>query len=190
MYNKIILIGRVVNDPVLKYSQQGKAVTSFSLAVDKSQDETDFFDIVAFDKQAEVASKYLSKGRLIMVEGRLQTRTFETQEGTKRKVYEIIVDSFRMLDKRMDSDRKIDYDKKADYEKKFDFEKKHEERKPEKYEKKPYKSFDQFEEDEIIEEKTKFGSSKSKYDQPLTHKSKSKRIEEEEDFDDFFFDEN
>lgn len=174
MYNKVLIIGRVVNDPTLKYSQQGKAVTSFSIAVDRSQDETDFFDIVAFDKQAEVASKYLVKGRLIMVEGRLQTRTFETQDGSKRKIYEIIVDTFRMLDKKQDlkteSERKIDYEKRSEtkYETKYDT-KKHV---------KPYKDFDDFEEDEIIEHR----SSKTSY-------TKSKK-NPQEDFDDFFFDEN
>lgn len=189
MYNKIFLIGRVVNDPTLKYSQQGKAVSTFSIAVDR-QDETDFFDLVSFDKQAEVASKYLTKGRLIMVEGRLQTRTFETQDGTKRKVYEIIIDSFRMLDKRQEVekkevDKKIETDKKFDTDKKYEFEK---EKKYEKYEKKPYKveeDFGAFEEDEIIEEKPRWGQKKS--EQP--YKSKNRKVEEE-DFDDFFFDEN
>jgi len=174
MYSKVLIIGRVVNDPTLKYSQQGKAITSFSIAVDRSQDETDFFDIVAFDKQAEVASKYLAKGRLIMVEGRLQTRTFETQDGSKRKIYEIIVDTFRMLDKKQDlkteSERKIDYEKRSEtkYETKYDT-KKHV---------KPYKDFDDFEEDEIIEHR----SSKTSYTKPKKNP--------QEDFDDFFFDEN
>lgn len=187
MYNKILLIGRVVNDPTLKYSQQGKAVASFSLAVERSQEETDFFDIIAFDKQAEIASKYLTKGRLIMVEGRLQTRNFEAQDGTKRKIYEIIVDTFRMLDKKPETDKRIDYDKKSEVEKKYD-ERKYDKYEKEKYERKPYKTFDEdYEEDEIIQERTKFGSIKSKQD----HGSyRSRKSVEEDEFDDFFFDEN
>ncbi len=167
MYNKVLLIGRVVNNPTLKYSQQGKAVATFSIAVERMNDETDFFDLVSFDKQAEIASKYLTKGRLIMVEGRIQTRSFEGQDGTKRKIYEIIIDNFRMLDKKPDNERKTE--KPID---RFVEDKK----KPEKSFDKPYKNFDEFEVDQDFDRQ-----SKTKY--------KPKRVEEE-DFDDFFFDDN
>lgn len=180
MYNKVFLIGRVVNEPSLKYSQQGKAISTFSIAVDRTNEETDFFEIVSFDKQAEIASKYLTKGRLIMIEGRIQTRTYESQDGTKRKIYEIIAESFRMLDKKPDQERKeeMKLSKKSDSENtKYDkMERKEFERKVEKSYQKPYKEFDEFDDiDEDFEKKP--------------FKSKPKRFEED-DFEDFFFDEN
>ncbi|MFN3995616.1 MAG: single-stranded DNA-binding protein [bacterium] len=185
MYNKVFLIGRIVNEPTLKYSQQGKAVSTFSIAVDRTNEETDYFDIVSFDKQAEIASKYLTKGRLVMIEGRIQTRTYESQDGSKRKIYEIIVDNFRMLDKRPDQDKKLEetkatkkmeYEKPEKYEKSEKYEKPERiERKPEKNYQKPYRDFDEFDIDEEFESKS--------------YKSKSKRMQED-DFEDFFFDEN
>lgn len=100
MFNRVILIGRLTGDPVLKYSPQGKAVVSFTLAVDRISEGTDYFDIVGFEKLAEISNKYLKKGRLIMVEGRLQTRVFERNDGTKSKSFEIIMENMKMLDKK------------------------------------------------------------------------------------------
>ncbi|MEN3015480.1 MAG: single-stranded DNA-binding protein [bacterium] len=171
MYNKVLMIGRVVKEPTLKYTQQGKAVSSFSLAVDRANEETDFFDIVAFDKQAEIASKYLTKGRLIMIEGRIQTRNYEAQDGTKRKVYEIVVESFRMLDKKPEQDKKTDFDRKQEEKRSEKFD---------KYERKTQKDIDDFDSFEDFED-DEFVSNKSK------NKTKS-RIDD--DFDDFFFDDN
>jgi single-strand DNA-binding protein len=105
MYSKVLIIGRVVNDPSIRYSPSGKAVVNLSIAVDRYRSEkveTDFFDVVAFEREAERADKFLRKGRLVMIEGRLQTREFENQDGSKRKIYEIIVETFRMLDRKPD----------------------------------------------------------------------------------------
>lgn len=107
------MVGRLTADPVLKYSPQGKAVVSFTLAVDRISEGTDYFDVIGFEKLAEISSKYLKKGRLIMVEGRLQTRVFERNDGTKAKVFEIIMENMKMLDKKSDSmDREGRYDVK------------------------------------------------------------------------------
>ncbi len=101
MYNRAILVGRLTADPQLRYTNDGKPVCNFTLAVDRpGTNEADFFDIVTFGNLADISSKYLYKGRLVLVEGRLQTRTYETQEGVKRKVWEIVARDMRMLDKR------------------------------------------------------------------------------------------
>ena len=82
MLNKIVLMGRLTRDPELRRTQQGTAVASFSLAVDRdykakgTEKETDFIDIVAWRNTAEFVSKYFSKGRMAVVEGRLQVRSY------------------------------------------------------------------------------------------------------------------
>jgi len=101
MLNKIILIGRLTRDPELKYTPNGVAVCSFTLALSRkfNRNETDFIDIVVWRGLAENCANYLHKGRLAAVEGRLQIRTYETQEGQKRKVAEVIADDVRFLEK-------------------------------------------------------------------------------------------
>jgi single-strand DNA-binding protein len=101
MYNRVIIIGRLTRDPELKYTPNGTAVATFSLAVNRkfNREETDFIDVVAWRQSAEFCANYGSKGRLTMVEGRLQVRTYETQEGQKRKVTEVVADELRFLDK-------------------------------------------------------------------------------------------
>ena len=99
MLNKIILMGRLTRDPELRRTQSGTAVTSFSLAVDrdfKSQSgekETDFIDIVAWRGTAEFVSKYFTKGRMAVVEGRLQIRDWTDRDGGKRRSAEVIADN-------------------------------------------------------------------------------------------------
>ena len=99
MLNKIILMGRLTRDPELRRTQSGTAVTGFSLAVDrdfKSQNgekETDFIDIVAWRNTAEFVSKYFSKGRMAVVEGRLQIRDWTDKDGIKRRTAEVIADN-------------------------------------------------------------------------------------------------
>ncbi len=106
MLNRIILIGRLTRDPELRYVPSGHPVASFTLAVDRSfvnqQGErgTDFIDIVAWRKLAEQVTQHLSKGRLVAVEGRLQIRSYETQDGQKRKVAEVVADGVRFLDRK------------------------------------------------------------------------------------------
>lgn len=101
MYNRVIIIGRLTRDPELRYTPNGTAVASFTLAVNRkfNREETDFIDVVAWRQSAEFCANYGSKGRLTMVEGRLQVRTYETQEGQKRRVTEVVADELRFLDK-------------------------------------------------------------------------------------------
>lgn len=98
--NKIILIGRLTRDPEIKYTGQGTALVNFTLAVNRkfNRDETDFIDIVAWRGLAENCANYLSKGRLAAVEGRLQIRSYEANDGTKRKVAEVIANDVRFLE--------------------------------------------------------------------------------------------
>ena len=109
MLNKIILMGRLTRDPELRRTQSGTAVTSFSLAVDrdfKSQNgekETDFIDVVAWRNTAEFVSKYFAKGRMAIVEGRLQLRDYTDRDGNKRRAAEVIADNVYFGDSKRDS---------------------------------------------------------------------------------------
>lgn len=103
MYNRVILIGRLTRDPELRYTANGSAVASFALAVDRNfrsasgERETDFINIVAWRNLGERCSEYLSKGKLAAVEGRLQIRSYEGQDGQKRTVAEVVADDVRFL---------------------------------------------------------------------------------------------
>jgi single-strand DNA-binding protein len=107
--NKTILVGRVTRDPELRYTTQGNtAVANFSVAVDRprgqgKERETDFIDVVAWKQTAEFVTQYAKKGRLVAVDGRLQVRSYEAQDGSKRKAYEVIANDVRLLDKAPDS---------------------------------------------------------------------------------------
>ena len=108
MLNKIILMGRLTRDPELRRTGSGTAVTSFSLAVDrdfKSQSgekETDFIDIVAWRATAEFGSKYFTKGRMAVVEGRLQIRDWTDKDGGKRRSAEVVADNVYFGDSKRD----------------------------------------------------------------------------------------
>ena len=102
MLNRIVLIGRLTKDPELRYTQNGTAVCTFTMAVDRpykadGQKQTDFLDIVVWRQQGESCANYLSKGKLVAVDGSLQTRTYETKDGSKRKAYEVVADNVRFL---------------------------------------------------------------------------------------------
>ena len=101
MLNRVILIGRLTRDPELKYTTNGTAVATFTLAINRrfNKEETDFIDVVTWKGLAENCANYLGKGRLAAVEGRLQVRSYETKEGQKRKVTEVVADDVRFLDK-------------------------------------------------------------------------------------------
>ena len=108
MLNRIILMGRLTRDPELRRTSSGTAVTSFSLAVDrdfKSQSgekETDFIDIVAWRNTAEFVSKYFTKGRMAVVEGRLQIRDWTDKDGGKRRSAEVVADNVYFGDSKRD----------------------------------------------------------------------------------------
>ncbi|MGO5441540.1 single-stranded DNA-binding protein [Megamonas funiformis] len=100
--NKVILAGRLARDPELRYTQTGKAVVSFSLAVNRrfshNQEQTaDFIPIVVWDKLAEVCSKHLFKGSQVLIEGRMQVRNYEAQDGSKRYVTEVIAQELEFM---------------------------------------------------------------------------------------------
>jgi single-strand DNA-binding protein len=104
MLNRVILIGRLTQDPVLSYTQSGKAVAKFTLAVDRGikdqngKNQADFIDIVVWDKQAENVSNYVKKGHMTAVEGRLSVRSYETQDGQKRRAWEVVASRVMFLE--------------------------------------------------------------------------------------------
>ena len=104
MLNKIIIMGRLTRDPELRRTGSGTAVTSFSLACDrdfKSQSgekETDFIEVVAWKNAAEFVSKYFSKGRMAVVDGRLQIRDWTDKAGNKRTTAEVVADNVYFAD--------------------------------------------------------------------------------------------
>jgi single-strand DNA-binding protein len=105
MLNKCVLIGRLTKDCELRYTPNGKAVATFTLAVDRprradSEKETDFIPVVAWGKTAENCANYIGKGSLAAVDGRIQVRSYEAKDGGKRWVTEIICDSVQFLDRR------------------------------------------------------------------------------------------
>lgn len=99
--NNIILIGRLTKDPELSYTQGGKAVCKFTLAVDRPYNgeskEADFINIVVWNKAGENAAKYLTKGRQTAVEGRLQIRSYDGNDGKKRYATEVIADRVEFI---------------------------------------------------------------------------------------------
>ena len=107
MINKVILVGRLGADPEVRYTADGAMVTTFRLATDEQwkdksgerTQKTEWHRIVAFRKLAEICGSYLSKGRLVYVEGKLQTRAWEDKEGQKRFTTEIVASNMQILDR-------------------------------------------------------------------------------------------
>jgi single-strand DNA-binding protein len=104
--NKVILIGRLGKDPELKYTASGTAYCRFSMATDdvwndkgtgERQEKTEWHNIVAWDRLAEICNQYLTKGRLVYIEGSLQTREWDDQEGNKRRITEVRARDMVML---------------------------------------------------------------------------------------------
>lgn len=104
MLNCIIIMGRLTRDPELRRTQNGTAVTSFTLAVDRDfknqngEKETDFINCVAWKGSAEFASNYFSKGRMAVVDGRLQMRDWTDKDGNKRRSFDVVVQSMYFCD--------------------------------------------------------------------------------------------
>ena len=110
MLNRVILMGRLVRDPELRRTQSGTPVASFSLAVERDfknqstgEKTTDFIDIVAWRNTAEFVSKFFTKGRMAVVEGRLQIREWKDQNGNNRRSAEVVADNVYFGDSRRDS---------------------------------------------------------------------------------------
>lgn len=108
MYNHSGLQGRLTADPELRYTAQGTAITSFTLASDTGRKDkdgkkiTNFIDCVAWRSQAEFVCKYLSRGRLVIVDGELTSRTYEDKDGNRRKATEITVRNVHFCDSKKD----------------------------------------------------------------------------------------
>lgn len=103
MLNVCVLVGRLTKDPDLRYTQAGKAVASFTLAVDRAfskEKETDFIPCVVWGKTAENCAQYIGKGSLVAVDGRLQVRHYEGKDGKRVYVTEVVAENVRFLDKR------------------------------------------------------------------------------------------
>ena len=104
MINRVVLVGRMTRDPELRRTGQGDAVTSFTLAVNRNytsrdgQQQTDFINCVVWRKPAENVERYCSKGSLVGVEGRIQTRSYDNAQGQKVYVVEVICDSVQFLE--------------------------------------------------------------------------------------------
>jgi len=104
--NKVLLIGNLTRDPELRYTPSGTAVCTFGLATNRQwvtesgekKEDAEFHRIVAWQKLAEICGKYLQKGRMVYIEGRLQTRSWTGQDGQQRTTTEIVIDDMKMLD--------------------------------------------------------------------------------------------
>ncbi len=122
--NKTFLIGRLTRDPELKYSSNNAAIVNFAIAIDRQytnqqgKKETDFINIVAFQKQAENIKKYVFKGSLVAVDGRIQTRNYEDKDGKKVYVTEVVADRVQFLDSKGSALNNNDNVTPADFDKK------------------------------------------------------------------------
>ncbi len=113
MLNVVALMGRMVKDPELRQTQSGIAVTSFTLACDRSyvkagaERQCDFIDIAAWRSTAEFVCKYFHKGQLVAVQGPIQTRTYTDKEGNKRKAFEIVASNVHFAEPKRDDNSSI-----------------------------------------------------------------------------------
>lgn len=117
--NRIILLGRLTKEPEVRYTNTGKVVASFTMAVDRpftGQDgkrEADFIPVVIWGKPAETIGNYIQKGHRVLVEGRLQIRSYDGKDGQKRWVTEVIADRFEFIEKAGDKAAKPQADNAA-----------------------------------------------------------------------------
>lgn len=107
--NRTVLVGRLTKNPELRYTQNGKAVASFTIAVNRpfknqnGENEADFINCVSWGKQAENLANYMSKGSQIGVDGRIQTRTYDNQEGKRIFVTEVLAENITFLESRKEN---------------------------------------------------------------------------------------
>lgn len=106
-FNKVILLGNLTRDPEVRYTPNGVAVASFAIAVnrkykqgDETKDEVSYIDIVVFGKQAESCGQYINKGDSVLIDGRLQQRRWETEDGQKRSKVEVVAQFVNFMPKR------------------------------------------------------------------------------------------
>ncbi len=109
MLNSVIMMGRLTDNPELRQTPSGRSVCSFTIAVDrtfKSADgerQTDFFDVVAWGSTADFVSKYFTKGQLVAVQGRMETRSYEDRNGVRRKAFNIVAENVHFAEPKRDS---------------------------------------------------------------------------------------
>ena len=121
MLNRVVLIGRLTKDPELRYTPNGMAVASFTLAGDRfrtnaqGEREADFIQIVVWQKQAENCANYLGKGSLAAVDGRMQVRNYDGKDGVRRWVTEVVADTVRFLDRKGESKGSDTYPATSDF---------------------------------------------------------------------------
>ncbi len=116
--NKVMIIGNLGKDPEMKYTQQGKPVTTFSVAVSRTwkdpegqmKEETEWFRVVAWEKLAELCNEYLRKGSKVYIEGRLKTREYQAQDGQTRYMTEVVAFDMQTLDSRQQGGSSSGYD--------------------------------------------------------------------------------
>lgn len=122
--NKVMIIGRLGRDPEMRYTPSGRPVTTFSLGSSRSwntsdgerRTETEWFNVVAWSNLAEICKQHLTKGQLVYIEGRLQTRNWEDQEGGKHSAVEIVANEMIMLeDRRANHDDHEEVDSKTEF---------------------------------------------------------------------------
>ncbi|GEM02878.1 single-strand DNA-binding protein [Halolactibacillus halophilus] len=120
MLNRVVLVGRLVKDPDLRYTQSGKAVANFTIAVNKpftnqnGEREADFINCVIWNKPAENLANYMSKGQMIGVDGNLQTRSYDGQDGKRVFVTEVLAGSVQFLESKKNSKQEaVDYPRTA-----------------------------------------------------------------------------
>ena len=114
MVNKVILVGRLGRDPELRYTASGTPVANFSLATDErwgkggeTQKKAEWHNVVVWSKLAEICNQYLTKGRLVFIEGRLQTRDWEDKDGNQRRTTEVVASDMKMLGGRRDGETPV-----------------------------------------------------------------------------------
>jgi single-strand DNA-binding protein len=120
--NKVLIIGRVGRDPEMRYTPSGRPVTTFSVGASRSwntsdgekRTETEWFNVVAWSNLAEICKQHLSKDRLVYIEGRLQTRHWEDQEGNKHSATEIVANEMILLEDRREGSNFVYDDNETD----------------------------------------------------------------------------
>lgn len=123
MLNSVIIMGRLTRDPEMRHTQNGTAVASLTLACDRDfkpkngEKETDFIDVVVWGKTAEFAANYFTKGRMAIVDGRLQVRNWQDKDGNRRKSVEVVADNLYFADSKRDSKPQ---ESRAVYDQEFD----------------------------------------------------------------------
>lgn len=120
MLNRVVLVGRLTRDPELRYTPAGIAVTQFTLACDRQysqngEKEADFIPVVTWRQTAEACANYLRKGRLAAVEGRIQIRNYENNEGRRIYVTEVIADNVRFLERAQHDGARHEEDKRSPF---------------------------------------------------------------------------